>query len=66
MNRHLIPRIHLIKLIDVANPVIGEHQAPRLDAEIACFRIPYDCGGETCGGGCFAGGIDGGGRCGRI
>ena len=35
----LILDVHLVKLIDAANTVVGEHQCTRLDAKLARFRV---------------------------
>ena len=37
--RHLVLRLHLIELVDAADPAVGEHQRARLDAELAGLLV---------------------------
>ena len=58
MNCHLIVLVHLIKLIDATNPIVGQHERSGLDAELSRVLIAHDGGGESGGGGGLAGGVD--------
>ncbi len=47
MNSGLVLDIHLIKLIDAANTVIGKHQGTSLNAELSSLRVFTHRGCQT-------------------
>lgn len=47
VNGGLILDVHLVELIDAADSVVGEHEGSSFDAELTCFRVFTNGGGET-------------------
>jgi hypothetical protein len=44
VDRHLVSRVHLVKLVDAADPVVRQHQRARLDGELPCVRVSSHTG----------------------
>ena len=51
--------VHLVQLLDAADFVVGQHECPGLEDQLASLRVLLDVGGETHGRRALAGGEDG-------
>ena len=58
MNGYLVLDIHLVKLIDTADSVIGKHQSTGLYAKLASLRVLAHAGSQTCCVACLAATVD--------
>ena len=62
MNCNLVLDIHLIKLVNTADAMVGKHQSACLDAKFTCLWVFTHTCSKTCGVRCFAGAVDGSGH----
>ena len=58
VNGDLVRDVHLVKLVDRADPVVGEHERSGLDRELARLLVLDDSGRQTSGRGGLARGVD--------
>ena len=59
MNSHLVPRVHLVELVDTTDAVICEEQRPGLDDELSALLVPHHGGRQTGGTAGLPAGVDG-------
>lgn len=59
MNGYLILSVHLVKLIDTADTMVGEHECTCFYAEVSGFRVFNNTSRKTCSTRCLSTGVNG-------